>query len=79
MYLLAKFGGHEYYRNGDINFYMDTSEKAKLIASILHIVRFLKYGIPIYNSEVLKRAGGKHKQLKEFCVLRKHNRFKNIK
>ena len=31
---------------------MDTLEKAKLTASIRHIARFLKSGIPIYNSEV---------------------------
>ena len=41
------------YKNGDINSYinsyMDTLEKAELTASIQHIVRFLKSGIPIYN------------------------------
>ena len=31
---------------------MNALEKAELAASIHHIVRFLKSGIPIYNSEV---------------------------
>ena len=56
MYLLAKFGDHRSYRNRDINpyinSYMDTLEEAELIASIRHIAKFLKSGIPIYNSGV---------------------------
>ena len=31
---------------------MDTLEKAKLTASMRHIARLLKSGIPIYNSTV---------------------------
>ena len=31
---------------------METLEKAKVTSSIRHIGRFLKSGIPIYNSEV---------------------------
>ena len=42
--------------NGDINFYiksyMDSLEQAGPTASIRHIGRFLKSGIPIFNSEV---------------------------
>lgn len=54
MWLLAKFGNHKSYRNGDINShsnsYTDTYGKAELIASIRHIKIFLKSGIPFYNS-----------------------------
>ena len=43
MYLLAKFGGHRSYRNGDINSYinsyMDTLEKNDLTVSIRHILQ----------------------------------------
>ena len=60
MYLLAKFGDHRFYRNGDINSYinsyMDTLEIAALTALICHIGRFLKSGIPVYNSEALDTA-----------------------
>ena len=63
MYLLAKFAGHRSYENGNINpyinSYMNTSEKAELSASIRHIERFSKSGIPIYNSEVPDMAGRK--------------------
>ena len=59
MYLLAKFGHHRSYRNGDINSYMDTLEKAELLVSIHHIARFLKSGIPNYNSEVPDATGRK--------------------
>ena len=38
---------------------MDTLEKAELNASIRHIARFLKSGIPIYKSEVTDTAGRK--------------------
>ena len=40
MFLLAKFGGHSSYENGNINYcissYMDTSQKAELTASICY-------------------------------------------
>ena len=65
MYLLAKFGDHKSYRNGDVNsfnFYMDTLEKAELTASIRCIGRFIKSGRPIYNSEVPDTAGKKQKE-----------------
>ena len=56
MYLLAKFGDHRSYRNGDVSSYiksyMDTLGNAELdLASIRHVSRFLKSGKPIYNSE----------------------------
>ena len=64
--------------NSYINSYMDTMEKAALDASICHIARFLKSGIPIYNSKVPDRAGRKNKRKKKntgncksFCILRK--------
>ena len=38
---------------------MDTLEKAKLTASMRHIARLLKSGIPIYNSTVPDMAGRK--------------------
>ena len=64
MYLLAKFGGHRSYKDGDIssfiNSYMDTLEKIELTASFHHIARVLKSGIPIYNSlQVLDTASRK--------------------
>ena len=86
MYLLAKFGDHKSYRNGDVssfNFYMDTLEKAELTASIRCIGRFIKSGRPIYNSEVPDTAGKKNKKKKStgkckaFCVLRKRNKGNN--
>ena len=41
---------------------MDTLKKAELTASIQHIARFLKSGIPIYNSEVPDTPGRKKKR-----------------
>ena len=63
MYLLAKFGDHRSYRNGDtnsyINSYMDILKKTKLTALLRHIAIFIKSKIPIYNSEVLDAADRK--------------------
>lgn len=60
MYLLAKFG-YTSYGNGKINFYinayMNTSEKAEPTASIRHIEKLSKLGIPIYNSKVPEKMG----------------------
>ena len=88
MYLLAKFAGHRSYENGNINpyinSYMNTSEKAELSASIRHIERFSKSGIPIYNSEVPDMAGRKTTirrkrtqaiNCKALCVSRKRNKY----
>ena len=72
MYLLAKFDGHRFYGNGDINSYINsymiTSERIELTFSIRHIEKFLKSGVPIYNFEIPDTAGRKttreeHKQL----------------
>ena len=61
MYLLAKFGSHRSYGNGDINSYMssymNTLEKAEPIASVCHNEIFLKSGIPIYNFKVPDTVG----------------------
>ena len=74
MYLLVKFGGHRSYRNRGsnhyINFYLNILEKAELTPSVLHIVRFLKSGIPIYNPKrnwlADKREGEEeHRQLQK--------------
>ena len=69
MYLFCKFDGYWSYRNRDINSYinsyMDTLEKAELIASVCHVARFLKSGVPIYNSEVLDTAGRKTRRRSE--------------
>ena len=63
MYLLAKFGGHRSYRNGDMNYYINsfiiTSEIPELSASFRHTERFFKSEILIYNSQVLDTAGRK--------------------
>ena len=64
MNLLAKSGDHRSFRNGDVNSYMDTLEKAEHTASIRHIARFLKSGIPIYNSEVPDTLGRKKRRTK---------------
>ena len=60
MYLLAKFGDHRSYKNGDINSginsYMDILEKVEPTAWIPFIARFLKSRIPIYNSGVQDTA-----------------------
>ena len=58
------------------NSYMDSLEKAELTASIRHIAKFLKSGIPIYNSEVPDMAGRKTRRRrtgnrKALCVSRK--------
>ena len=69
MYLFCKVDGYWSYRNIDINSYinsyMDTLEKAELIASVCHVARFLKSGVPIYNSEVLDTAGRKTRRRSE--------------
>ena len=63
MHFLVKFGDHKSHGIGDINSYinsyMDFLEKAELTASISHIGRFLKSGIPNYNSQVPDTAGRK--------------------
>ena len=60
MYLLAKFGDHRSYKNGDINScinsYMDILEKVEPTAWIPFIARFLKSRIPIYTSGVQDTA-----------------------
>ena len=69
MYLIAKFDDHRSNRNGDknsfINSYMGTLEKAEVTTSIHHIGRFLKSGIPSYNSEVPDTASRKTKEEEE--------------
>ena len=61
--MLAKFDDHRSDRDGDINSYIksytDPLKKAELASSIHHIVRFVKTGIPIYNSEVPDTADRK--------------------
>ena len=44
---------------------MDALEKAELIASIRHIERYLKSGIPIYNTEVPDTAGKREEEGEE--------------
>ena len=74
MYLLAKYGDYRSYRNGDINSYMDTLEKAELTASIHHNARIFKSGIPItiLKSRIQleeKQQEEEHKQnCKVLCV-----------
>ena len=78
MYLLAKFGDHRCHRNGDINSYINsniyTLENAQLTATIRHIARFLKSGIPIYNT-VVQDTAGKKKQQEEHRQLQSVLRF----
>ena len=61
---------------------MNTSQKTELTASALHIDRFLKVGITIYNSEVPNTAGRKTRRkrrrtkviAKRYCVSRKRKK-----
>ena len=66
MYLLARFGSHRSFGNGDINSYinsyMNNLGKAELIPSVSNIQRFLKSGIPIYNSEDTGGRKGKRRR-----------------
>ena len=90
MYLTARFDDRRSYRNGDIssyissyiNSYVDTLEKAELIASVWHIVRFLKSGILIYNSEVPDMTGRRrreeeHRQLQSVLRFTQTQKGKN--
>ena len=53
---------------------MDILEKAEFSASIRHIARFLKSGIPIYNSEVPDMAGIKTRRRRTQAIA-KHFAF----
>ena len=63
MHLLAKFGSHRSFGNGDIisyiSSYMNTLKKVALTASVRHFERFSKLGILIYNCKVPDTAGKK--------------------
>ena len=50
---------------------MDTLEKAELTASIRHIARFLKSGIPIYDSEVPDNAGRKGRRRRTQAITKR--------
>ena len=80
MYLLAKFGDHKSYRNGDINSYiksyMDTLGNAEFTTSIRRIARFLKTGIPIYDSEVPDTAGRKTRKRRRKHAIAKRLPFR---
>ena len=78
MNLLAKFGDHSSFRNGDVNSYMDTLEKAENTASIRHIARFLKSGIPIYNSEVPDTPGRKTRRIKTQAISKRFAFYANV-
>ena len=49
---------------------MDTLEKAELTASIRHIARLLKLGIPTYNSKVPDTAARKTRRIQTIIVKR---------
>ena len=63
MYLLAKFGRHSSYANGDVNSYIcsykNTLEKAELTTLVRHLQSYSKSGTLIYNSEVPETTGRK--------------------
>ena len=81
MYLLAKFGDHAPDKNGDINPYIksytDILENAELTTSIHQIAKFLKSGIPIYNSKVPDMAGRKARKRRTQTIA-KHFEFLSI-
>ena len=54
---------------------MDTLEKTEFTVSILHIARFLKSGIPIYNSEVSDTVGIKTRKGKRTQAIAKRFAF----
>ena len=71
-----QIGGHKYYRNGDIKFYINFYlEKGELSASINHIVRFLKSAIPICNSEIPDTAGRKTRRRRKTQTTAKRYAF----
>ena len=55
---------------------MGILEKAKLAASIHHIVIFIKSGIPIYNSKVPDTAGRKTRKRGKTQEIAKHQCIK---
>ena len=57
---------------------MDTLEKPELIASIHHIARFLKSGIPIYNSEVSDKAGRETRRRKTQATAKRFAFYANV-
>ena len=83
MYLLAKFGDHKSYRNGDINSYiksyMDTLGNAEFTTSIRRIARFLKtntdlrFRSPGYGRQKNKKKKKKTCNCKAFAVSRKRS------
>ena len=77
MYLLAKFGDRRSYRNGDINSYIITLEKAELTASIRCVAKFSKQGIPIYNSEVQDMAGRKTRKRRTQAIAKRFAFYAN--
>ena len=77
MYLLAKFGSHGSYGNGDINSYISscrtTLEKGNSPASVHDIERFSKSEIRIYNSKIPDTVGRKREGEGE-----EHRQLQNI-
>ena len=69
MHLLAKIRGNRSYGNGDINSYinsyMNILEKAKLTASIRHVERFSKSGLPIDTWKSRTRLAEKREEEEE--------------
>ena len=76
MYLITKLGGQRSYGNGDINSlinsYMKILGNADVAASMGHIERFLKSGIPFYNYEVSDTAGRNTRRIQ---AIAKHYAF----
>ena len=58
---------------------MDTLEKTELIASIYHNAKFLKAGIPIYNSKVPYTAGRKtrKRRIRTQTIAKRHAFYAN--
>ena len=50
---------------------MDTLENAELTTLICHVARFLKSGIPIYNSEVQDMAGKKTRRKRTQAIAKR--------
>ena len=80
MCLLANFGDHRCNRNGYANpyiiSYMNILGEDELKASVHHIERFFKSGIPVYNSESgkgVKKKVKKKGNYKALCYISKHN------
>ena len=63
--------------DSNINSYINTLEKTYLTASVGHIGRSSKSGIPVYNSEVLDTIGRKTRRRRKYAIAKRCAFHKN--